>query len=123
MASVGKSAREVQEEIERALRRRRARTRLRLLGIVRRAFFVMFVPALLVGLLWVALVGLHFSKGAGLGDSISMTVDDARVAASCPSKPRGILDFLRRSETVPMAKVMSPQQRAREVQLVCNGAS
>ena len=77
----------------------------------------------LLALLWAALVGLHFSKGTSLGNAIAMTADDARVATSCPAKTRVILDFLGRSETVPMGKVLSPEEITLSVQLVCDGRS
>ena len=123
MASRGKSAREVQEEVERALHHRRTGTRRRMLDLARWVLIVVLVPAVLVGLLWAGLVGLHFSKGASLGNAISMTADDARVATSCPAKPRVILDFLGRSETVPMGKVLSPEEITLTVQLVCDETS
>ena len=119
MASKGRSAREVQEEVEGALRRHRDRTRRRLLGIARWAL----VPVVVLGVLWAALVGIHLSKGASLRNSIVMTVDDARVATRCPAKPGVILDFLGRSDTVPMGKVLSPEEITLSVQLVCDDTS
>ena len=117
------SASEVQEEVERALYHRRTGTRRRMLDMVRRVFIGVLVPEVLLALLWAALVGLHFSKGTSLGNAIAMTADDARVATSCPAKPRVILDFLGRSETVPMGKVLSPEEITLSVQLVCDGRS
>ena len=121
MASRGKSAREMQEEVERALHQHRTRTRRRWLGIVRGVFLVVLVAALLLTLIWTALVGLHVSRGGSLGDSIAMTVDDARVAASCLGQPGLVLDFLGRTETVPLGQVLSPEDVTQGVQLVCDG--
>ncbi len=121
MASHGKSAREIQEEVERALHRQRTRARRSWLSIVRGAFFVVLVPALLLALIWAALVGIHVSKEATIGDSIAMTVDDARVASSCPGQPGLVLDFLGRSEAVPLGQVLSPDGVTQAVQLVCDG--
>ena len=71
--------------------------------------------------MWAALVGLHVSRGGSLGDSIAMTVDDARIAASCPGQPGLVLDSLGRSETVPLGRVLSPEDVTQAVRLVCDG--
>ncbi len=98
--------------LEETRSRSAARTRRRLPGITRRVFFAVLVPAVLVGLLWVGLIGLHFRKGASLGNSVAMTVDDARVAVTCPAKPRVIMDFLGRSDAVLTDNVCAGQTLA-----------
>jgi hypothetical protein len=101
MATPGKSAREIQEEIERALAARQRSSSLRGRW-VRIAAVAVATVILTVFAAWVTLVVLHAGNGASISDAARMTLDDLRVAKTCPTDLDTVFDFLTRSETLPL---------------------
>jgi hypothetical protein len=100
MATPGKSAREIQEEIERALAARQRSSSLRGWW-VRIAAVAVATVLLTVFAAWATLVVLHAGNGASISDAARMTLDNLRVAKTCPTDLDTVFDFLTRSETLP----------------------
>ena len=101
MATPGKSAREMQEEIQRALAARQGSSSLRGRS-VRMAAVAVAAVILAVFAAWATLIVLHAGNGASISDAARMTLDDLRVAKTCPTDLGTVFDFLSRSETRPL---------------------
>ena len=97
MATRGKSAREIQEEIERARRHLRWRW-LRPIHRFRRAI-VSFATTLvgLIILTYLAMTIVHLTSGFEFGDSVTMGVNDARMIVACPKDPELVWQFINRT--------------------------
>ena len=119
MATRGKSAREVQEEIEGALRtlRRQKARRPRWVKVSAAVLALLALPALAV---WLGLLAFHLGAGASPGDAVRMTFDDARVATRCPQEYDTVLDFLTRPESLPLSSLPDTSE-ARALRRICDG--
>ena len=94
MATRGKSAREMQAEIEAALGSRQKRQRRR------------------------GLLAHHLGAGGTMGDAMAMTLDDARVAVTCPRELGAVAAFRARDASLPLRSPPDPDgARA----LICDG--
>ena len=121
MATKGKSAREVQEEIEAALRsRKRQRTPRRLRWIIVPAMVAAVVVALLAFAAWLGLLAFHLGAGATVGDALEMTVDDVRVAARCPQELGAVSEFLTRGASLPLSS-LADLSGSQAYSLICDG--
>jgi hypothetical protein len=119
MAMKGKSAREMQAEVEAALRQRQkqlGRGGLRRLAVF--AILVAVALALLAFAVWLGLFALHLGAGATADDALEMTFDDARVAARCPQKVGELADFLTRGATVPLSSLPNAAEARAQI---CDG--
>ncbi len=82
------------------------------------AMFAAVAVALLAFGAWLGLLALHLGAGGTMGDAMAMTLDDARVAATCPRELGAVAAFLTRDATLPLRSLPDPDgARA----LICDG--
>ena len=64
------------------------------------------------------LLAHHLGAGGTMGDAIAMTLDDARVAVTCPRELGAVAAFLTRGASLPLSSLPDPDgARA----LICDG--
>ena len=98
MASKGRSAREVREEIERA--RARQSSRFKFVGrfvtyLLSAATYLAVVFAVAIAVVII----IHLFSTGDFAESLRMVADDFEVVAACPEKPDVWAEFIARSET------------------------
>ena len=59
---------------------------------------VLFLMGIAI-VLYLGLVGFHWSRGYPVGESLRMVVRDVQVLVACPTEPQALIDFVSRSPT------------------------
>jgi hypothetical protein len=67
------------------------------------------------------LAAYHWYRGATVESAIRMTIDDYRVAASCPNKPEPVLRFVRRNMVEAVGVGLADRFGVDWVESVCGG--
>jgi hypothetical protein len=121
MASKGKSAREVQEEVQRALEARRSQQARGRFSWLKYPLRVVAALTLISLVIWAGALVTHLTNGASVADSALMTLDDLQVAISCPQDYETVVEFLLRSEALPLDRAFDGMGAAEAIREVCAG--
>ena len=119
MASKGKSAREVQEEVSRALSAQRSRRNRSRFAWLKAPLLAVAALALIALVVWTGALTAHLVNGASVTDSALMTLDDLQVAMSCPQDYETVVEFLTRSESLPLYRAFDGMGAAEAIREVC----